>query len=41
MLLRLSSVVLIVDSRVLNRENSLVWHKEIFAWINHYSGVSK
>ncbi|KIW87773.1 uncharacterized protein Z519_11747 [Cladophialophora bantiana CBS 173.52] len=26
---------------VLNRENSLVWHKEIFAWINHYSGISK
>ncbi|EXJ56829.1 hypothetical protein A1O7_07173 [Cladophialophora yegresii CBS 114405] len=26
---------------VLNRENSLVWHREIFAWINHYPGISK
>ena len=25
---------------VLNRENSLVWHTEIFRWINHYSGLS-
>lgn len=25
---------------VLNRENSLVWHTEIFKWINYYSGVS-
>ncbi|OCL06643.1 hypothetical protein AOQ84DRAFT_296620, partial [Glonium stellatum] len=24
---------------VLSPENSLVWHKEIFNWINHYSGV--
>jgi dipeptidyl aminopeptidase/acylaminoacyl peptidase len=26
---------------VLNRENSLVWHREIFKWINHYSGLSQ
>ena len=26
---------------VLSQENSLVWHNEIFKWINHYSGVSK
>ncbi|EHY59605.1 Dipeptidyl-peptidase 5 [Exophiala dermatitidis] len=26
---------------VQNRENSLVWHREIFNWINHYSGISK
>ncbi|KIW65324.1 hypothetical protein PV04_07594 [Phialophora macrospora] len=26
---------------VLNRENSLVWHREIFAWINHYSGIGE
>ena len=25
---------------VLNRENSLVWHTEIFRWINYYSGLS-
>ncbi|KAI0386857.1 alpha/beta-hydrolase [Hypomontagnella monticulosa] len=25
---------------VLNQENSLVWHTEIFKWINHYSGIS-
>lgn len=25
---------------VLNQENSLVWHTEIFKWINYYSGVS-
>ncbi|KAI5922675.1 dipeptidyl-peptidase V [Camillea tinctor] len=25
---------------VLNRENSLVWHTEIFKWINYYSGIS-
>ena len=25
---------------VLNRENSLVWHTEIFRWINFYSGIS-
>ncbi|EXJ88470.1 dipeptidyl aminopeptidase [Capronia coronata CBS 617.96] len=25
---------------VLNRENSIVWHREIFDWINHYSGIS-
>ena len=24
---------------VLDRENSRVWHEEIFNWINHYSGV--
>ncbi|CAI6086719.1 unnamed protein product [Clonostachys chloroleuca] len=24
---------------VLNRENSLVWHTEIFKWINYYSGI--
>ncbi|CAJ2502303.1 Uu.00g096970.m01.CDS01 [Anthostomella pinea] len=25
---------------VLNAENSMVWHTEIFNWINHYSGIS-
>ncbi|KAL8900159.1 MAG: hypothetical protein Q9207_005823 [Kuettlingeria erythrocarpa] len=25
---------------VLNRENSLVWHREIYKWINYYSGLS-
>lgn len=25
---------------VLGRENSLVWHTEIFKWINYYSGLS-
>ncbi|KAH9906734.1 alpha/beta-hydrolase [Xylariomycetidae sp. FL2044] len=25
---------------VLSRENSLVWHTEIFKWINYYSGLS-
>ncbi|ORY56632.1 dipeptidyl-peptidase V [Pseudomassariella vexata] len=25
---------------VLNRENSRVWHEEIFKWINYYSGIS-
>ncbi|KAI5861188.1 alpha/beta-hydrolase [Durotheca rogersii] len=25
---------------VLNPENSLVWHTEIFKWINYYSGIS-
>ncbi|KAF1985225.1 hypothetical protein K402DRAFT_335047 [Aulographum hederae CBS 113979] len=25
---------------VLKRENSLVWHNEIFNWINYYSGIS-
>ncbi|ETS83501.1 hypothetical protein PFICI_05377 [Pestalotiopsis fici W106-1] len=25
---------------VTNRENSLVWHTEIFKWINYYSGLS-
>ena len=25
---------------VLDRENSLVWHREIFKWINYYSGLS-
>lgn len=25
---------------VLNRENSLVWHTEIFKWINYYTGIS-
>lgn len=25
---------------VLNPENSLVWHTEIFRWINYYSGIS-
>ena len=24
---------------VLDRENSLVWHREIYNWINHYSGI--
>lgn len=26
---------------VLNRQNSLVWHTEIFRWINYYSGISQ
>lgn len=26
---------------VVNRQNSLVWHTEIFKWINHYTGISK
>jgi dipeptidyl aminopeptidase/acylaminoacyl peptidase len=26
---------------VLNRENSLVWHTEIYKWINFYSGISE
>ncbi len=26
---------------VLDRENSRVWHEEIFRWINYYSGVSE
>lgn len=25
---------------VLNRENSLIWHQQIFGWINYYSGIS-
>ncbi|KAL8993485.1 MAG: hypothetical protein Q9188_007320 [Gyalolechia gomerana] len=25
---------------VLDRENSLVWHREIYKWINYYSGLS-
>ena len=25
---------------VANKENNLVWYKEIFKWINYYSGVS-
>ncbi|KAK7756074.1 Dipeptidyl-peptidase 5 [Diatrype stigma] len=25
---------------VINPENSLVWHTEIFKWINYYSGIS-
>lgn len=25
---------------VLNRENSLAWHSEVFGWINYYSGLS-
>lgn len=25
---------------VLNRENSLVWHTQIYKWINYYSGIS-
>jgi dipeptidyl aminopeptidase/acylaminoacyl peptidase len=25
---------------VLNRENSRVWHQQIFQWINYYSGIS-
>ncbi|KAL8710476.1 MAG: hypothetical protein Q9220_004908 [cf. Caloplaca sp. 1 TL-2023] len=25
---------------VLNRDNSLVWHTEIYKWINYYSGIS-
>ncbi|KAI2467525.1 alpha/beta-hydrolase [Annulohypoxylon bovei var. microspora] len=25
---------------VLNQENSLVWHTEIFKWLNYYSGIS-
>ena len=26
---------------VLDRENSIVWHREIFKWINYYSGISE
>lgn len=26
---------------VLKEENSLVWHREVFGWINKYSGVGK
>ena len=26
---------------MLKPENSLVWHKEVFRWINKYSGVDK
>ncbi|KAH8159123.1 hypothetical protein CIB48_g9130 [Xylaria polymorpha] len=26
---------------VLKQENSLVWHTEIYKWINYYSGISK
>lgn len=26
---------------VLKRENSRVWHEEVFGWINYYSGVSE
>ncbi len=26
---------------VLKPENSLVWHKTVFDWINHYSGITE
>ena len=25
---------------VLKPENSLVWHKEVLGWINHYAGLA-
>jgi len=28
------------NHHIVKRENSLVWHKEIFKWINYYSGIS-
>lgn len=26
---------------VLHPENSLVWHREVLAWINKYTGIDK
>ncbi len=26
---------------VLNEENSLAWHREVFRWINHWSGITR
>lgn len=28
-------------NRVLNQENSLVWHQQVLGWINKYSGINK
>jgi hypothetical protein len=28
-------------SRVLNPENSLVWHQQVLGWINKYSGIGE
>jgi hypothetical protein len=25
--------------RVLNKENSLVWHQQVLGWLNKYSGI--
>jgi dipeptidyl aminopeptidase/acylaminoacyl peptidase len=37
----LSSTVLTMDSQwVLKPENSLVWHREVLNWINHFSGIA-
>lgn len=29
------------ESRVLDKENSLVWHQQVLGWLNKYSGVAK
>jgi len=29
---------LIALCRVINKENSLVWHQQVLGWLNHYSG---
>jgi hypothetical protein len=26
--------------RVLNKENSLVWHQQVLGWLNKYSGIN-
>lgn len=26
-------------NRVVNKENSLVWHQQVLGWLNHYAGI--
>lgn len=30
-----------VYGRVINQENSLVWHQQVLGWLNKYSGIEK
>jgi hypothetical protein len=39
--IKINSAVLTQIKWVLKPENSLVWHKEVFGWINKYSGLDK
>lgn len=35
--LRANSMAL---NRVINKENSLVWHQQVLGWLNQYAGIN-
>lgn len=36
---RVIELIILHSNRVINKENSLVWHQQVLGWLNQYSGI--